>query len=171
MSAVILFAVGRASKRDRLLREQQTVHSEQVHDAEQRNAAVQRCWQRLVWAVETAGIEPASSQGASLGLGPELAEALLRGLLRDAENLGDDTLTDAVTAYLNQFSFVIAQQGGALPERAAPTSAATIANDEPSAPEPKPAPSSELGAPADTNATADTAKKVAVAGRRRRASS
>lgn len=167
LAAVILYAVGRAAKRDRLLREQQERAAEQARDAEQHNAAVQRCWQRLVWAVETAGIEPASSQGASLGLGPELAETLLRGLLRDAESLGDDTLTDAVTVYLNQFSLVLAQQGGAR----AGVAAATTGNAEPAMPESTSSASSEPAGSPGANATAVPAKKVATQGRRRRADS
>jgi len=35
--------------------------------------------------------------------------ATLRGLLRDAERLQDETLADAVTAYQNQFALVLAQ--------------------------------------------------------------
>lgn len=165
LAAVILYAVGRAAKRGRLLREQQERAVEQARDAEQHNAALQRCWQRLVWVVETAGIEPASSQGASLGLGPELAETLLRGLLRDAEGLGDDTLTDAVTVYLNQFSLVLAQQGGALSRPAH----ATTDNAAPAMPESTSStvPTGSSGA----NATAAPAKKVATQGRRRRADS
>ena len=49
----------------------------------------QQCWQTLKWLVETAGVEPSASEGATLGLGPELAMATLRGLLRDAERLED----------------------------------------------------------------------------------
>ena len=69
--------------------------------------------------MKTAGLEPAASEGATLGLGPELAMATLRGLLRDAERLGDETLADAVTVYQNQFALVLAQQGGPLSELAA----------------------------------------------------
>ena len=65
-------------------------------------------------AGEDRGVEPAASEGATLGLGPELAMATLRGLLRDAERLGDETLADAVTVYQNQFALVLAQQGGPL---------------------------------------------------------
>ncbi|GAB4685181.1 hypothetical protein MOKP106_32710 [Mycobacterium avium subsp. hominissuis] len=161
LAAVIAFALRRASKRDRLQREQQEHHFQQVRDAERHSGAVERCWQRLVWVVETAGIEPASSQAATLGLGPELALELLRGLLRDAENLGDDTLAGAVTVYLNQFSLVIAQQSGPLSTFAVP--AVTTAADEE-----QPAPDSQTPSPAATDETRDGAKKVAVSGRRRR---
>lgn len=169
LAAVILFAVGRASKRDRMLREQQDRHSEQARDAERHNTAVQRCWQRLVWVVETAGIEPASSQAASLGLGPELTEALLRGLLRDAEQLGDETLRDAVAVYLDQVARVLAQQGGLLSGLTLPAAQAA-GSEEPPAPAPESSPSAETepAAPRDTDAAVDSANKVAAAGRRRR---
>ena len=84
--------------------------------------AVQRCWERLKWLVETAGIEPAAGEGATLGLGPELALELLRGLLREAQELGDDSLANAVTVYQNQFGLVLAQQGGPLSELGATAS-------------------------------------------------
>lgn len=169
LAAVILFAVGRASKRDRLLREQQERDSEQVGDAERHHSAVQRCWQRLVWVVETAGIEPASSHSASLGLGPELTEALLRGLLRDADHLGDDTLRDAVAVYMNQFLRVIAQQGGLLSGLTS-SAAQAAGSGQPPAPAPESSPSAEteLAAPRDTDAAVDSANRVAAAGRRRR---
>ena len=69
--------------------------------------------------MKTAGVEPAASEGATLGLSPELAMATLRGLLRDAERLKDETLADAVTVYQSQFALVLAQQGGPLSELAA----------------------------------------------------
>ena len=90
--------------------------------------AIQRCWERLKWLVETAGIEPAASEGASLGLGPELALELLRGLLRDAEQLCDDALANAVTVYQHQFSLVLAQQGGPLSELVAAASSSGMAH-------------------------------------------
>ena len=96
--------------------EQQERQNRERREDEQHAAAVTRCWQRLVWVVETAGIEPAASERATLGLGPELALELLRGLLRDAEELGDDTLAKAVSVYLGQFSLVLAQQGSLLDE-------------------------------------------------------
>lgn len=167
--AVILFGFRRASKRERLQLEQREHHLQQLRDAERHSAAVERCWQRLVWVVETAGIEPASSQGATLGLGPELALELLRGLLRDAEALGDGTLAGAVTVYLNQLSVVIAEQSGPLSGLAAPASAAPVDEQQPTT-EP-PADESALSpasvSPTETDGPA-AAKKVAVAGRRRR---
>lgn len=118
LAAVILIALWRASKRGRAELDLQESHNRQVREAEQHNTAVDRCWQRLVWVVETAGIEPAASQGATVGLGPELTLELLRGLLRDAESLGDATLTGAVTVYLSQFSQVLTQQGSVTSEPA-----------------------------------------------------
>lgn len=116
LAIVALFAMRRASRRHRMEFEQQERQHQERREDEQHVAAAARCWQRLVWVVETAGIEPAASHGATLGLGPELALELLRGLLRDAEQLGDDTLARAVSVYLGQFSLVLAQQGSLLDE-------------------------------------------------------
>jgi hypothetical protein len=128
--ALIAVLVARGiTKRHRAGLEQQERHHREVREQEQRAAAIARCWQRLVWVVETAGLEPAS-ETATLGLGPELALEVLRGLLRDAERLGDDTLAGAVTVHLSQFSLVLAQQGGALAELIAPSAAAEVAADD-----------------------------------------
>src|SRR5262249_41930503 len=118
VALVALFAIQRTSRRHRMELEQQERQNRERRDDEQHAAAVTRCWQRLVWVVETAGIEPAAGHGATLGLGlgPELALELLRGLLRDAEQLGDDTLARAVSVYLGQFTLVLAQQGSLLDE-------------------------------------------------------
>ena len=115
----VLFAARRAGKRLNRELEQREQHHQQARDAEQRAQASAQCWQTLKWLVETAGPEPAASEGATLGLGPELAMATLRGLLRDAERLEDETLADAVTVYQSQFALVLAQQGGPLAELAA----------------------------------------------------
>jgi hypothetical protein len=69
--------------------------------------------------------------------------ATLRGLLRDAERLGDDTLPDAVTVYQNQFALVLAQQGGPLAELAA--SANPMVTSE-RTPQPQPTPTGEPAA-------------------------
>ncbi|GFG51533.1 hypothetical protein CQY20_09040 [Mycolicibacterium agri] len=114
-----LYAGRRAGKRFDREFEQRERHHEEVRDAQQHAAATAQCWETLKWLVKTAGIEPASHEGATLGLGPELAMAILRGLLRDAERLGDETLADAVTVYQNQFALILAQQGGPLAELAA----------------------------------------------------
>ena len=116
----VLYAVRRAGKRLNQELEQRERHHQEARDAEQqRPGAPQQCWQTFTWLVDTAGVEPAASEGATLGLGPELAMATLRGLLRDAERLEDETLADAVAAYQNQFALVLAQQGGPLSELAA----------------------------------------------------
>lgn len=114
LALIAFFAARRAAKREELQREQRDRHHQELREDGQRSAALDRCWQRLVWVVETAGIEPAANEHATLGLGPELALEMLRGLLRDAEFLGDDTLARSVTVYLNQFSLVLAQQAGPL---------------------------------------------------------
>jgi hypothetical protein len=114
VALVAVFVARQASRRHQLRLEQKDRHHREVRDDELRAAAVDRCWQRLVWVVETAGIEPAASENATLGLGPELALELLHGLLRDAEEVGDDTLAKGVTVYLNQFALVLAQQAGSL---------------------------------------------------------
>ncbi len=115
----VLYAARRAGKRlDREL-EQRDRHHQETRDAEQRALASRQCWETLKWLVKTAGVEPAASEGATLGLGPELAMATLRGLLRDAERLEDETLADAVTVHQSQFALVLAQQGGPLSELAA----------------------------------------------------
>ena len=121
----VLYAVRRAGKRLNEEIEQRERHHQETRDAEQRAVATQQCWETLKWLVKTAGVEPAASEGATLGLGPELAMTTLRGLLRDAERLGDETLADAVTVHLNQFALVMAQQGGPLSELAAGAPPAT----------------------------------------------
>lgn len=115
----VLFAVRRAGKRLDQELEQRERHHHEAREGEQNALASRHCWETLKWLVKTAGLEPAASEGATLGLGPELAMATLRGLLRDAERLGDETLADAVTVYQNQFALVLAQQGGPLSELAA----------------------------------------------------
>ncbi len=118
VACAVLFAIRRAGKRLELELEQRERHHQETRDAEQQAVTSQQCWQTLKWLVETAGVEPSASEGATLGLGPELAMATLRGLLRDAERLEDETLADAVTAYQSQFALVLAQQGGPLSELA-----------------------------------------------------
>ena len=107
----VILAVARASKRRR---EQQDRHHQQLRDDALRAAALIRCEKRFTWIVDTAGIEPTAPQSATLGLVPELALEMLSGLLRDAQDLGDATLTAAITVYLNQFALVLAQQAGDL---------------------------------------------------------
>jgi hypothetical protein len=178
----VLYAARRAGKRLSLELEQREQHHQEARDAQQHAQASQQCWETLKWLVDTAGIEPAASEGATLGLGPELAMATLRGLLRDAERLGDETLADAVTVYQNQFALVLAQQGGPLSELAAasrppaggrtPAPQATSAGEpakateakatEAKATEPKPDQQPE----ADESSTSTT--ELAAGGRRRK---
>jgi hypothetical protein len=142
--------------------EQKERHHQDIRRDEQHAAAVARCWQRLVWLVETAGIEPAASEGATLGLGPELALELLRGLLRDTEQLGDDTLAGAVSVYLGQFTLVLAQQGSLLGElAAAPSPGDTPAQEHTPTQQPEAPPPPAVQEPA-------AGRRVAGAGRRRR---
>lgn len=136
LAAIAFVAARRADKREHLQSEQRERHHQELREDEQRTAALARCWQRLVWVVETAGMEPAANENATLGLGPELALELLHGLLRDAEHLGDDTLARSVTVYLNQFSLVLAQQAGPLAQLSSRPSpkAANQRKDESAAP-------------------------------------
>jgi hypothetical protein len=125
VACAVLYAIRRAGKRLDLELEQRERHHQQARDAEQQAVTSQQCWQTLKWLVETAGVEPSASEGATLGVGPELAMATLRGLLRDAERIEDETLADAVSAYHSQFALVLAQQGGPLSELAGGLPAST----------------------------------------------
>jgi hypothetical protein len=132
----VIYASSRATRRLNRQLEQQDRHHQETREDQQRAAAIDRCWQRLVWLVKTAGMEPTArdTDEASLGLGPELTLELLQGLLRDAKDLGDDTLARAVTVYLTQYGLVLGQRGGPLP-------AALAERDghPPSSPDDKPA--------------------------------
>lgn len=119
----LLLASRRAGKRFEQEVEQQERHHQQAREDAQHAAQVQRGWERLKWVLETTGTDSVATDGATLGLGPELVLELLRGLLSDAERLGDDALVKAVTMYQKQFSLVLAQHGGVLSELAAATSA------------------------------------------------
>ena len=160
-----VFAMRRASQRHRMELEQQERQHRERREDEQHAAAATRCWQRLVWVVETAGIEPAASEGATLGLGPELAFEILRGLLRDAEQLGDDTLAKAVSVYLSQFSLVLAQQGSLLsePPEDASSSARGAKPDEQAATE-----GLRPARPPLADEVSETTMRIAAGGRRRR---
>jgi hypothetical protein len=113
-SCAVLYGVRRAGKRSQQLLEQRERDLEQIRGDAENALAVARCWERWRWVVETAGIEPAVSEGATLGLGPAVTLELLHGLLREAEQLGDETLAKAVAAYHEQILLVLAQQGGPL---------------------------------------------------------
>lgn len=119
----VLFASRQAGKRSLAERDQRERHYEEGLEAEQRAVAVARCWDQWWQVVETAALEPAASEGATLGLGPEVTLELLQGLLRDAERLGDDTLAKAVAVHQEQLLLVLAQQSGPLSTLAAPAPA------------------------------------------------
>jgi hypothetical protein len=105
-------AVLYASRRARQRSEQQREEEERRQDQARDDAANARAWERWQWVVDTAGIEPAASEGATLGLGPAVTLELLGGLLREAERLGDETLAKAVAVYQEQLLLVLAQQAG-----------------------------------------------------------
>jgi len=120
----VLYGSRRAGKRALAERDQRERHHEQSREDAQRAVAVARCWDRWWQVLETAAIEPAASEGAAVGLGPEVTLVVLRGLLRDAEELGDDTLAKAVAVYQEQLLLVLAQQSGPLSRLAATPAAA-----------------------------------------------
>ncbi|MGH3641533.1 MAG: hypothetical protein ACRDUX_21180 [Mycobacterium sp.] len=115
-SGAVLYGIRRAGKRAQQQLEQRERDLEQSRGDAANALAVARCWERWQWVVETAGIEPAVSEGATLGLGPAVTLELLGGLLRDAEQLGDGTLAKAVAVYQEQLLLVLAQQGGPVSE-------------------------------------------------------
>lgn len=108
VACAVLFASRRSRQRFEQHREQQERRQDQTRD----DAANALAWERWQWVVDTAGIEPAASEGATLGLGPAVTLELLGGLLREAERLGDDTLAKAVAVYQEQLLLVLAQQAG-----------------------------------------------------------
>jgi hypothetical protein len=121
----VLYGSRQTGKRSLAERDQRERHYEEGREAEQRAVAVARCWDQWWQVVETAALEPAASEGATLGLGPEVTLELLQGLLRDAERLGDDTLAKAVAVHQEQLLLVLAQQSGPLSTLAAPAPAAS----------------------------------------------
>ena len=108
VACAVLYASRRARQRFEQQREQQERRQDQTRD----DAANALAWERWQWVVDTAGIEPAASEGATLGLGPAVTLELLGGLLREAERLGDETLAKAVAVYQEQLVLVLAQQAG-----------------------------------------------------------
>jgi hypothetical protein len=165
---VLLFAVlytcRRSERRlDRAL-EQQDQHQQERRADRERVAGVERCWERLIWLVNAAAIEPTGlgldhSEEAHLGLSPELTLAILKGLHRDAKELGDATLVDAVTVYLTQFGSVLTQQGGPLSD----TSVFNGHQEKPVADEAhaSPRPATETPAPAPGEAAAQQGRRRA----------
>ena len=105
-------AVLHSSRRARQRFEQRRDEEERRHDRARDDADKALAWERWQWVVDTAGIEPAVSEGATLGLGPAVTLELLGGLLRDADRLGDETLARAVAVYQEQLVLVLAQQAG-----------------------------------------------------------
>jgi hypothetical protein len=190
--ALVVLGVARgASNRHRAELQLQEQHYEKVREDRERAAGIALCEQRFRWVVETAGLEPAASESATLGLGPELALELLVGLRRDATRLGDDTLVKAIAVYLNQFSLVLAQQGGPLahlngePKNASAAASLSgvradnpavdspvphsAASPEAAQPEPDSPSTEEAGEPAaSSEADAATASSSAAVSRRRR---
>jgi hypothetical protein len=163
-SCAVLYGVRRAGKRSQQLLEQRERDLAQTrHDAEHA-LAVARCWERWQWVVETAGLEPAVSEGATLGLGPAVTLELLRGLLGDAELLGDDTLAKAVAVYQEQLLLVLAQQGGPVAELAVATTDGKV-DDKPASPvHRKP----DAATPTTAGETSSVTVKDSGGGRRRR---
>jgi hypothetical protein len=187
--ALVVYGVARgASNRHRAELQLQERHYEKVREDRERAAGIALCEQRFRWVVETAGLEPAASESATLGLGPELALELLVGLQRDATRLGDETLVKAIAVYLNQFSLVLAQQGGPLAHlngepknQSVATSLSDVGADDPAvdspaappeAAQPEPdSPSTEVTEPAassEAEAAAAAASSSAAVARRRR---
>lgn len=118
-ACAVLYASRRARQRFEQQRDQQDRRQEQARDDAENALA----WERWQWVVNTAGIEPAASEGATLGLGPAVTLELLGGLLRDAERLGDQTLAKAVAVYQEQLLLVLAQQAGPVSNIAGGTTA------------------------------------------------
>jgi hypothetical protein len=107
-ACAVLYASRRARQRFEQQRDRDEHRQEQARDDVEKALA----WERWQWVVDTAGIEPAASEGATLGLGPAVTLELLGGLLRDAERLGDQTLAKVVAVYQEQLLLVLAQQAG-----------------------------------------------------------
>ena len=147
VSCVVLYWARRARQRSEEQREQQERREDQARD----DAASALAWERWQWVVDTAGIEPAVSEGATLGLGPAVTLELLGGLLRDAERLGDETLAKAVAVYQEQLLLVLAQQAGPVSGLTGATTARP-----PTTPNNKPAPSAHRKPDTPTPATPPT---------------
>jgi hypothetical protein len=174
IALVVLGVVWRASRRHQAEREQREQHDAENQVKKDRAAEIAVVEQRFRWIVETAGIEPAASEHATLRLGPELALELLTGLLSDAQRLGDETLARGITVYLNQFSLVLAQQGGPLsqlkngspqPKSSVSAPAASSAATTSSTPATDPAAAGDQDAAADSDTDSVAAMTT---GRRRR---
>jgi hypothetical protein len=122
-ASAVLYASRRARQRFERQHEQEEDRQGRARD----DALSALAWERWQWVVDNAGIEPAASEGATLGLGPAVTLELLGGLLRDAERLGDETLAKAVAVYQEQLVLVLAQQAGPVSDIAG---AATVRSPE-----------------------------------------
>lgn len=169
VAVVGIFALRGLSKRHREQIEQTERHHREIRDAERHAAAVAECRERLKWVVDKAGIEPASFEGATVGFGPELALAVLQGIVGEAEQLGDTALAKAATVQLSQLSLVLAQQGSALSQFAVaePSPRATTPGD-PGGAQHSEAPSDVAEKAAEDGKPARSAVTVAAEGGRRR---
>lgn len=107
-AGAVLHSSRRARQRFELRRDEDDRRQDRARDDADKALA----WERWQWVVDTAGIEPAASEGATLGLGPAVTLELLDGLLRDADRLGDETLARVVAVYQEQLVLVLAQQAG-----------------------------------------------------------
>ena len=116
-ASAVLYASRRGRQRFEKQRDEQERRQVQARD----DAHIALAWERWQWVVDNAGIEPAASEGATLGLGPAVTLELLGGLLRDAERLGDETLAKAVAVYQEQLVLVLAQQAGPVSDIAGAT--------------------------------------------------
>ena len=116
-ACAVLYASRRARQRFELQRDQEERRQIQARN----DAECALAWERWQWVVNIAGIEPAASEGATLGLGPAVTLELLGGLLRDAGRLGDETLAKAVAVYQEQLLLVLAQQAGPVSDIAGAT--------------------------------------------------
>jgi hypothetical protein len=117
--AAVIVLIATSQRVNKRLGQQDKHHQELRADA-QRRETIERCWARLVWLINTAGTEPADLKPdePSLVLGPELALAIIEGLQRDAKELADETLAEAVSVYLTQYGLVLGQRIGSLPDPA-----------------------------------------------------
>ncbi|MGJ6127319.1 hypothetical protein QN239_32590 [Mycolicibacterium sp. Y3] len=161
MGAVV-YGSRRTGKRHRVEQARNERHHQERRTDEQHAAAVARCWDRWWQVLETAALEPAASEGATLGLGPEVTLQVLKGLLRDADQLGDDTLTQAITVYQEQFLLVLAQQSGPLSRLATESTASAAGARSSAAPPPRDA--AELltdGAAPQRNSSAPSTRQAA----------
>ncbi len=166
-------AVLYASRRARQRFEQQREQQERRQDQARNDAENALAWERWQWVVDTAGIEPAVSEGATLGLGPAVTLELLGGLLRDAERLGDETLAKAVAVYQEQLLLVLAQQAGPVSDIAGAAAARPreLKHEKPAAATPAPATATQKPTPTAETSSAQTPSATVTessGGRRRR---